>query len=297
MLRRTLPQLPKFSWTWTRAFAVGLFVCSALSAAFAGLHSSSPETALVGALYPLLITAVFALPVFLVIWLAPPLNSVVAIPTGAICCALPPIITSALSAFPQWSHALTPIGSCGLAGVVGGLAFHAFSAAGRTKPLARIVFFASIAVIFLPVAAWLMAWRVPDVRFGAAAGRSWETADSGECKLMARAIHEMKSDQLPNQPPLMSEDKAGGQCNWRALGMPLQRVTRNEFQDAAGPTLTGRYIEHIGISPPRYSLLHLHALVEVSHSYGPLGGDGFYCSFGRGFSSWQFMSCTRAWIS
>jgi hypothetical protein len=274
-----------------------LSVCSALSAVFAGLHNSSAEGALFGALYPLFIAAVFAIPTFLVIWLTPPLNSGLAIPTGVLCCVLPPVITTALSVFPQWQYALIPIAMYGLAGGIGGLAFYTFNVAGRPKPIARTLFFASIAAILLPISVWWMAWRVPEARFGPAANRSWETAASGECPLMARAIHEMKFDQFPSQPPLMSDDRAGGPCNWRALGMPFQRVTKKEFRDAAGPALTGRYIEHIGVSPPRYSLLHLHATVEVSHSYGSLGGDGFYCSFGRAFSGWKFMSCTRAWIS
>jgi hypothetical protein len=194
MRRSTLPPLPRFSWQWTRALAIGLSVCSALSAVFAGLHNSSAQGALFGALYPLFIAAVFAIPTFLVIWLAPKLNSGLAIPAGALCCALPPIITTALSTFPQWQYALAPIAIYGLAGGVGGLAFYTFHVTSRPKPVARTLFFVSVAAIVLPIAGWWMAWRVPEARFGPAANRSWEIAASSECPLMARAIHEMKFD-------------------------------------------------------------------------------------------------------
>lgn len=294
-LQSPLPRLPRLSWRWTRAFVIAVLVSSALTGAFAALLNQPAQAVLYGALYPLVIVAIVAVPAFLLIWLAPPVNKSLVVPTALICCALPPLIATALSDFPQWTYAFPRIGAYGLAGGVGGLAFCAFRDVHRPAPIARTLL-AGIAVIFLLSSVWLVAWRVPDPHGRADTG-SWEAANPRECQLMARAIREIRFDQLAGHPPLMSQAKAGGPCDWGAFGMPLRRVTSNEFREAAGPDLNGRYIEHIGVSRPRYSLLHLRALVEVSHHYGPLGGDGFYCSFRRGLSGWVFISCRRAWIA
>jgi hypothetical protein len=114
---------------------------------------------------------------------------------------------------------------------------------------------------------------------------------------MAQAIREMKYQDLPGPLPLIGGLSAGGPCNWPALGLPLKRLTRQEFQASAGKDLSGPYIEHINVTRPNKSLLGLHAQVEVAHFYGNLGADGFYCTFHRGLAGWKFDACRRAWVS
>lgn len=286
-------RLPRPSWPWARAVLIALLVASASSAAFVALRHPDAEIVVIGAFYPLVIAIAFAIPAYVILRLTPSLHRGWVVPAAAFCCALPFAVSNALSDFPQWKYAVLPMATGSLTGALGGLGFWAFREVGRAARPVRVAFWISLAAVFLPIIVWAAAWRVPAPDHGS----SWETANPGECVLMERAIRAMKFDQLPGHPPLMGVGKIGGPCNWAASGLSLQRVTMSEFRAAAGDDLTGRYIEHIGVSRPSYSLLRLRAVVDASHHYGPLGADGFYCTFRRGLTGWKFVSCDRAWVS
>jgi hypothetical protein len=290
-------RLPRFSVAWARAFLFGLFACSAFSATYLGIRGFGAERAMIAGLYPSVVAVIFAVPAFLVAWLAPPMKNWMAPLIGALCCALPLLLIERFSDSPQWPSTLRTAGSDALAGAIGGLGFWAFREREQPRRLARFLFWISVTAVLVPIGAWYAAWQIPERLGQHEINHPWETATSGECLLMAKAIREMKMDQLPGQPPLMSTSRTGGACDWPALGIQVQRVTWSEFREAAGPSLADRYIEHIGVVPPRYSLLRLHANVEVSHACGPLCGTGYSCSFRRGLSGWKFLSCRRAWIA
>lgn len=291
-----MPTLARPAWPPIRAVLIGLLVASASAATFAALRDTDLAFILAHAAYPWVAAVVFAIPALLVVRFAPPLPKALLVAIAALCCALPLALLVAIPGPAHWERALPFIASHGLAGGLGALAFLAF----RQRPgrRLRVVFWLAVAAIFLPTVLWVAAGRVPDQLNLRGEKFAWERADPRECVIMARSIREMKFDQLPGRPPLIGERKTGGPCNWTALGVPLSRVTTSEFRAAAERQYPQyRYIEHIGVSRPLYSLLRLRARVEVSHHYGHVGGDGFHCTFQRRLTGWKLVSCERAWIS
>ena len=137
---------------------------------------------------------------------------------------------------------------------------------------------------FAVAALWVAAWRIN----GSEAG--WETASTSDCPLMAESLAKLKFGG-PAGPPLIGFLDKAGPCDWPQYGLHPRRLSEALFKKAGPELLPGRFIEHISLRRPMYSVLHVRAIVHVERVYGNVGSDAYLCLFHFGLSGWRLREC------
>ena len=161
----------------------------------------------------------------------------------------------------------------------------------RGKALLSVACLAAGGVIF-----WNAAWRVDEADHRSSA-EYWQRGSLADCPVMAKTLHFFAFSRGEHASPLMKLTSAPGPCRWPDYGVKAKFVTLEEFKSVNPFSPDGTYIEHVTLSRPHYSLLHLRASVEVAHLYGPLGADGYVCTLSRTLRDWRVQQCKQAWIS
>jgi hypothetical protein len=145
-------------------------------------------------------------------------------------------------------------------------------------------------------ALWCASWQVDDGSTGQAAA-DWEAALPRDCPLMAGTLKALDFDLSPRGVPLTGRNPGSGPCAWPRWGVDLPRVTYAEFEAARQKEKPSRYIPHVSVGRPRYSMLHMRAAVAAGHFYGPLGAEGYICHYRQSPAGWRLQDCHRTWIS
>jgi len=147
-----------------------------------------------------------------------------------------------------------------------------------------------VLIAFAAGSLWMAAWRIN----GREAG--WESASTSDCPLMAQSLLKLKFGTSAG-PPLIGLRDEAGPCYWPRYGLQPRRLSEAQFATLVPELSHGgylsprRYVEHISLRRPMYSLLHVRAVVYVERVYGNLGSDAYSCLFQFGLSGWQLRDC------
>jgi hypothetical protein len=158
---------------------------------------------------------------------------------------------------------------------------------------------ALVGLVLASALTWFAVWFVDDPRDMRPGVHDWQSASAPDCDVMAKALQAFPFAKRTDPLPLIAQTAAPGRCDWSRYGLNPPVLTHAAFKakckSFSAPDCV--YTEHINMSRPRYSLLHLRAGVEVAHFYGSLGADGYLCHLIRGFSGWRLQECRKLWIS
>jgi hypothetical protein len=170
--------------------------------------------------------------------------------------------------------------------------------AGSMRPRSRLALAAAagaLMVVVLEVAGW---W-VPEPDDCLYREWDWQSAAATEFTILGLSVGKPESGQAHDRVPLAGRRPVVGSCR-RDLGFDRPVVTYDQIKAEAAK---GPFTEHILVSRPNYSLLHLRAAVAWADVYGNAGGDGYMCllhrGFGRreGFGGWRLDGCRNTWIA
>jgi hypothetical protein len=153
--------------------------------------------------------------------------------------------------------------------------------------------FGAFAVLALGIAGWRVG--TPD-SLGPEL-RDWQSAAAAECPLLALSLSALSSSKPTTPIPLAGTTAGPGPCigHW-GFSRPFVTYDQLKVADAPGPDGKRRFVEHIRLSRPTYSVLGLRAAVAMVDAYEG-GADGYACTLHRSFRGWALDGCRRRTIS
>jgi hypothetical protein len=165
---------------------------------------------------------------------------------------------------------------------------------GLSRLLAAIVGLALVSALV-----WAAAWWVDDRGHDRPDLQDWQSASSQDCDVMARALLAFSFAKRAKALPVIAKSEGSGRCDWSRYGLHLSTLTDAEFR-ARYPSFSAPesdFTEHIRLSLPTYSLLHVRVAVEVAHVYGNVGAEGYVCHLLLGLGGWKLQECRLTWMS